>query len=235
MLLNNGPVFNCQGFFLIKNIIRHANLSDVMKQRHIMEVLYFLLAPPKPSGNLHRTLSNPHGMSAGIFVLGINRICNRHDGIQSDHFYLLGFLFQLKLQIIFQLIQFQNPADSACHYHRHKRFGNKVVSPDLQAFGFRYRICICRQKDNRYPVPFAVCLDPAGRLHPIHLRHLNIHQNQIRRILLQHMQSFLTGSDTGNAIVLDKRMLSHHKIHMVIIYQKDMLHKKPPSFLYPLS
>ena len=80
MRLDHGIFFICELCLTVDNGIRHANLSNVMQKSHVIYVFTVLFGKSKLLRQHSGIFRNAHGMTSGIFILGIDGVRQRlHD------------------------------------------------------------------------------------------------------------------------------------------------------------
>ncbi len=139
---------------------------------------------------------------------------------------LLHFLFQTAgsaLQKISLLLEGQMGHDPGFQLLGLERFTHIVYAPGREPQVFGLRIVQGGEKDNRYVLGGFHLLDMPAGLQAVHARHHDVHENQVRWVVLGLVHGFLSAIRLNDVhvVYLLKKHVQHLAIDRFIVHDQN--------------
>ncbi len=140
MLLHDSHLFVIEGPRLVQDVAGHADLSDVVEQRSVLEEAQHVSREPEALTDRLGERGGLPGVCLGMAVLGVERGGKRGDGGQVALFQLLASLFGHLVLRAQRLAHERRDIRANHHRRREQDHGARVVTvpaPDRQRQGRR--------------------------------------------------------------------------------------------------
>lgn len=132
-----------------ENVLRHADLADIVQQRRVVEVAVLHLAPAQRPADAQGVLRDIVGMALLIAVPGVDGVGESRDRLDRQALDLHRLAQHLCFQLVFQDIEFHDALHATQHDQRCEGLGDKILRAEIQAFFLHFRVGNAGQKDDR--------------------------------------------------------------------------------------
>ena len=121
----------CQGSHFIQNAVLNGDLSNIMKQCHIIQILQFFHCPSKSPCNLSGIQCHPEGMSLTVTVFQVYCVGDGDHSLKRKITYLFLLLFDLRFQFFAVIMKFYQMIHPEFQNFRHKGHADIISRPFL--------------------------------------------------------------------------------------------------------
>ena len=227
--LDNAVLLIVEAGGLVDNLIGNADFAHIMQKPHAVNIVLLAGGSPRKGGNVPGVFGYPQGMSLGVRVLGIHRLC------QCQHCFIkeprrgggllpgkLRLPVHLPAQIALQVLVLQHPPYPLLHGHGDEGLANKIHGTGAKDLRFQIQIRIPRQDNDGdiFHLRPAV-LHVFQGLKPVPVRHIVVHKHEINAVFRQVIESLSAALGGSDLRKFPQNPADQQEVDFIVIHRKN--------------